>query len=235
MDAKKTTRYQVTIMSAIDELQRAYRMLNDKYFDNELEPVIITIQTDAKRQAYAWLSVGKVWSANEPRAYREINIVAEWLARDPELVIASLLHEMCHLYNLQHDIQDCSRSGSYHNEHFRDAALAHGLNCEKVPKYGWTYTTPSDGLIAWTKENVRAGCFRFKRALLWADGTPKKVTGNDADTDEPSKGYKPPIEKKKKTNIIKYTCPGCGLIIRASKKIDGMVKCIGCDEVFISE
>lgn len=44
---------------------------------------------------------------------------------------APLLHEMSHLYNLKHDIQDVSNSDYYHNMKFRAAAEAHGLHIGK--------------------------------------------------------------------------------------------------------
>lgn len=55
-------RYPPTIMSAVDELQRAFRGLNKVYFDGKLEDVIITIQADHRKQAYAWISADKRWS-----------------------------------------------------------------------------------------------------------------------------------------------------------------------------
>lgn len=93
-------KHEVTILSAVDELQRMFKGLNALFFDNELEKVIITIQTDVTKGAYAWISTAPVWSDKDNRSYREINIVAEYLNREPALVISSLLHEMCHLYNL---------------------------------------------------------------------------------------------------------------------------------------
>lgn len=226
---QKNKRYQVTIMSAVDELQRAFRGLNKEYFGGELEDVIITIQTDPKRQAYAWISVAKRWNDKTGNWYREINMVAEWLNREPENVIASLLHEMCHLWNLQRGVQDCSRGGSYHNERFKEIALTHGLTCEHSKSYGWTITGPTEELKTWVEANIRKGCFRFQRAAFWADGTPKKTkTGEEA-----GKDGKPPVEKKGGSNIIKYICPKCGMIVRASRNLDGKVKCVECDEILV--
>ena len=227
MDEKKR-RYQVTIMSAVDELQRAFRGLNKLYYNGELEDVIISIQTDPRRQAYAWISVGKVWNDKTENWYREINIVAEWLNRSPEEVIASLLHEMAHLYNMQKGIKDCSRGGSYHNEKFKETAKAHGLNISFHKSYGWTITTPNVETITWVKENVRAGCFRFNRIMTWADGTPKKPKGSGED-----ESGRPTVVKKGGSNIIKYICPKCGMIVRASRNLDGKIKCVDCDEILI--
>lgn len=225
MDEKRK-RYQVTIMSAVDELQRSFRGLNKLYFNGELEDVIITIQTDPRKAAYAWISLGKTWNDKTENWYHEINMVAEWLNRDPVDVIASLLHEMCHLWNLQRGIQDCSRGGSYHNERFKEVALTHGLLCGHHKTYGWTITSANDETKAWVKENVRAGCFRFSRIMTWKDGTPKKPTGE-------SDAGKPTVQKKGKSNIIKYVCPSCGLICRTSKDADGKIKCVDCDDIFI--
>lgn len=223
-------KYQVTLMSAVDELQRVYRALNEKYFSKELEDVIITIQSDTKRRAYAWITVGKVWSDKNKEYYREINIVAEWLNRSIEEVCCSLLHEMCHLYNLQRGIQDTSRGGTYHNKEFYDVCITHGLKCEKVEKYGYALTMPSEELIAWTKENVREGCFRYKRTAVWYDGTPKKTKEKEEGEAETGK---PTYTNKPKTNIIKYVCPSCGMIVRASKNLDDKIKCVDCDKVLV--
>lgn len=220
---EKKKKYQVTIMSAVDELQRAYRGLNTLYFDGKLEDVIITIQTDPRRAAYAWISVAKTWNDKSANWYHEINIVAEWLNRDPSDVCASLLHEMCHLYNLMRGVQDCSRGGTYHNELFKEIALTHGLTCDKSEKYGWTITGPTDELREWVKTNVRKGCFRFQRLQTWADGTPKKTKTGDTN----DKGG-PAVEKKGKSNIIKYVCPHCKTIVRASKNIDNILVCWPC-------
>lgn len=222
MDEKKR-RYQVTIMSAIDELQRIFRGLNRLYFNETLEDVIITIQTDPRRAAYAWISVAKTWNDKTENWYHEINIVAEYLNRDPADITASLLHEMCHLYNLQRGVQDCSRGGSYHNERFKEIALSHGLTCDKSDKYGWTITGPTPELREWVEPNVRKGCFRFQKMKTWADGTPKKPTSSGTN----DKGG-PSVQKKGKSNIIKYVCPKCGMIIRTSKNADSKIACWPC-------
>ena len=219
------SRYEVTILSAVDELQRTYKALNAKYFGNKLEKVIITIQTDSSRSAYAWISVSPVWSDKDQRSYREINIVAEWLSRDPTEIVASLLHEMCHLYNLQQGIQDCSRAGTYHNSHFRDCAQAHGLNVDKTDRYGWAKTSPTDELRAWVSSNCRHGCFRFCRQATYRNGKPKiATTGADG---------LPTTTSRNTNNIRRYYCPICNLVIRASRDLSGKLLCIDCSEVLV--
>ncbi len=219
------SRHEVTIMSAVDELQRAYKGLNHKYFDDQLEKVIITIQTDTSRSAYAWISVSPVWSDKDQRSYREINLVAEWLNRDPSEVITSLVHEMCHLANLQNGIQDCSRGGTYHNAAFRDCAEAHGLIVEKTEKYGWARTLPSEELKAWVKENCRPGCFRYRRQATYKNGRPKTTTtGSDG---------LPKTTSRNASNLRRYHCPTCNIIVRASRDLTGKLMCADCFEILI--
>lgn len=218
-------KHEVTILSAVDELQRMFKGLNALFFDNELEKVIITIQTDVTKGAYAWISTAPVWSDKDNRSYREINIVAEYLNREPALVISSLLHEMCHLYNLQQGIQDTSRAGSYHNSKFRDAAISHGLICTQSLNYGWSHTTPTQQLVEWVQDNCRKGCFRYQRQPMYKNGVPKKTTtGADG---------RPVTTSRSQQSSRKYVCPVCGLSVRATRDLANKLKCADCDTFLV--
>jgi hypothetical protein len=215
----------ITIQSAIDELQRNFKKLNELYFNNELERPVITILTDSMGGAYGWISINKVWNTKDQQYYREINLCAEYLNRDTDLVITTLLHEMCHLWNIQHDIQDCSRSGTYHNKHFKEIAEKSGLLVERSDKYGYCVTTPTDELKAFVKENTRAGCFKLERMKTYRDGTPKTTT-KGADGKEKT-------VSRTKQSMKKYSCPKCDLIIRASKNIENKLLCLDCNEILV--
>ena len=216
---------QVTIQSAIDELQRNFKKLNERHFNGELERPVITILTDSTSGAYGWISLNKVWSSKDNAWFREINLCAKYLNRPPELVITTLLHEMCHLYNIQNGIQDTSRGGTYHNVKFKETAEKSGLIVEKNDKYGYCVTTPSPELIEYVKENCRAGCFKLERMKTYRDGTPKTTTkGEDG---------KEKTVSRTKQSMRKYICPKCGLIVRASKDITDKLMCIDCNEIFI--
>ena len=215
----------VTIQSAIDELQRNFKLLNGVFFNNELERPVITILADSTSGAYGWISVNKVWSTKDQQFYREINLCAEYLNRPPELVITTLLHEMCHLYNIQNGVQDTSRGGTYHNGKFKETAERCGLIVSKSEKYGFCITTPSPELTELVKSKTRAGCFKLERMKTYRDGTPKTTTtGKDG---------REKTTTRTKQSTRKYSCPVCGLIVRASKDISGKVLCVDCDEFLI--
>ena len=103
-------------------LEKIFRSLNADSFNGELEEPVITIQDTPT--AYGHVTVSKAWSVKGEHQ-RELNIAAGTLQRPIEEVAATMLHEMVHLYNLQHEIQDCSRGGTYHNKKFRDEAQKH--------------------------------------------------------------------------------------------------------------
>jgi hypothetical protein len=193
--------------------------LNGVYFNNELERPVITIQTDSTSGAYGWISVGRVWSSKDEKWFREINLCAEHMNRSAELIITTLLHEMCHLYNLQHDIQDCSRGGTYHNAKFKLVAERCGLLVAKDERYGFCITTPSPELVELVKAKTRAGCFKLERKKTYRDGSPKiTVTGKDG---------KEKTTTRSKSSTRKYVCPECGTIVRATKHVN--IACLDCN------
>ena len=211
---------QVTIQSAIDELQRMFKLLNATYFDNELERPVITILTDHTGGAYGWISVNKVWSTKDDAWFREINLCAEYLNRPPELVITTLGHEMAHLWNIQKDIQDCSRKGQYHNAHFKAAAEMAGLIVKQHHTHGWCITEPGPEFTDLVLKNCRAGCFKLERMKTYRDGTPK-VT-------KPGEDGKEKTVTRTRQSYRKYVCPGCGLIARTTR--DAVLLCGKCNQ-----
>jgi hypothetical protein len=200
-----------------------FKLLNKAYFNDQLERPVITILTDSTSGAYGWITEKGVWSSKDKKWFREINICAEYLNRSAVEVITTLLHEMCHLSNIQNEIQDTSRSGTYHNAKFKETAERANLIVGKHDKYGYCVTTPSDALKQLVDENCRTGCFKMERMKTYKDGTPKTTTkGTDG---------KEKTTSRTKQSSRKYMCPMCGLTIRASKDIANKLLCIDCDVV----
>ncbi|MDR1409932.1 MAG: SprT-like domain-containing protein [Oscillospiraceae bacterium] len=213
-----TIKGQITIQSAIDELQRMFKLLNARYFGGELERPVITILTDSTSGAYGWISVNKVWNSKDNAWFREINLCAEYLNRPPELVITTLMHEMCHLWNIQQGVQDTSRKGTYHNAAFQDVAAARGLIVSRHQTYGYCITTPSEAFTELVTQNCREGCFKLERMKTYRDGTPK-VTKPGADGREKT-------VTRMRQSYRKYVCQNCGLIARTTK--DAQLICGDC-------
>lgn len=139
---------QVTSMSRLtNQLEKMFRLLNQDFFNNELETPIITVVPSSR--SYAHYTPWDAWQSKDTFR-REINIASGTLDRPLEEICASLLHELVHMYNdTILNRQDCSRSGTYHSKVFKEQAEAHGLICHRTEKYGWSRTTPSDVLLEW--------------------------------------------------------------------------------------
>ena len=85
------------------KLENAYAVFNQEYFDNGLPVAMITIQSS--RGAYGHCTTQKVWASGEGRYY-ELNLGAEYLSRPIEHVLATLMHEMVHIYCMENGIKD---------------------------------------------------------------------------------------------------------------------------------
>lgn len=202
------------------QLEKLFRMLNADMFNGQLDMPIITIQSTPR--AYGHYSVAPIWTINGEEKRHEINIGAGTLDRDIEYTVATLLHEMCHMYNdTVLNVQDCSRQGTYHNRQFKATAESVGLIVTKSDKYGYAHTAPSDSLIEWILDNDIQE-IKLNRNEGGIRITGGNNTGNSA-------GQTP--GKNPNSHSTKYQCPVCGNSVRATKKLN--VICGDCMEVML--
>lgn len=200
-------------------LEKIFRALNAKYFDNELEEPIITIQSTPK--AYAHVTIGKAWQRGDTTR-RELNIGAGTLDRSIFEIVASELHECIHIYNMQRGIQDCSRGGQYHNKKFKAAAEARDLKISYNPRIGWSITEPTEALCefvleqGWQDINMN----RIESCYIPRGNGNGSATGT-APTRNPN------------SHSIKYICPCCRNSVRATKTVN--IKCADCDLLMIPQ
>ena len=202
-----------TPKNVIQELEDLFATYNEKYFDSVLCRPVITVSPHGKERVFGWCTTWKAWKEkDDSEGYYEINVCAEPLERPFAEVAGTLLHEMVHLYDVHNGIQDTSRGGTYHNLKFKNSAALHGLTVEKDEKYGWAKTALSPEALEETNNFMN---FIGKESF-------------DLYREAEVKGEK---EKKGGSNSIKYVCPCCGAIIRATKKV--RVICAECNEEFI--
>ena len=196
-------------------LEKIWRALNTKYFGGQLEEPIITIQSTPK--AYGHVTVAKAWTRGDTTRH-ELNIGAGTLDRPIENVVATLLHECVHLWNMQNGIQDTSRGGAYHNKKFRDAATARDLIIEHDPRIGWSITSPSDALCDFLLEQ---GWEDIKMNRIERTFTPRGAgAGNKAGGTQTGTCTG--------SHSRKYVCPCCGCGVRATKEVHIICADCGC-------
>lgn len=199
-------------------LEKIFRALNTKYFAGELNEPVITIQSTPR--AYGHVTVGKVWGVKDAERH-ELNIGAGTLNRPIEETVATMLHEMVHLYNLARGVQDTSRGGSYHNKKFKAEAEKRALHIEHDARIGYSITSPTPELCdfiisqGWTDITMA----RREWASISLGGGEKGKSG---------KGTGGEGTEKTKSSTRKYVCPCCGQSVRATKIVN--ILCGDCNE-----
>ena len=184
-----------------------YDFLNSRFFTGALSKPVITLQADessSKARALGWFVRKEIWKeSSEDEGATEINLTAQYLDRPFEEIAATLLHEMCHQYAYAEKVQDCSRSGTYHNKLFKRIAETHGLKVECVKTIGWSHTELTDE----SRETLKA--FESSHKLIYRLPTIKGA-------------------RVKTSSTRKYICPVCGQSVRATKVVN--IICADCNE-----
>lgn len=196
-------------IEALQCVGKIYDFWNDRYFGNELEKPVITIQPDAKNKATGWFVCGEVWREDgEEKGAVEINISAQFLNRPIEDVAETMLHEMVHQYAYVNNMQDCSRGGAYHNKLFKKLAENHGLTVGKDSRIGWAITRLSP------EASEIFTAFKTENKLIYRIPAAKGM-------------------KVKSSSARKYICPICGMSVRATKQV--RIVCADCDALMVED
>lgn len=191
-------------------LNKIFDLLNATYFESALAKPIITIQSTPR--AYGHVSVMEIWQSGDANR-RELNIGAGTINRPIEQVVATLLHEMVHIYNLQRGVKDCSRGGAYHNKKFKEEAEKRDLHIEHHATYGWTITEPTDRLIEWCIDNDLTEIKVCRMEFTPRITPPTGKAGNPDDSTSSGDSTRKPSSTRK------YVCPCCGASVRATRDI----------------
>ncbi len=198
-------------ISTVEYLGKLYDFCNAKLFGGELTKPVITVQRDERNKTNGWWSVKKVWRENEDDdGEHELNMTAQQLNRPIKEIAATMIHEMCHQYATVNNLQDTSRSGTYHNKLFKKIAETHGLTVECVKTIGWSHTELTDDTAALIDEFVKDN----PDSIIYRTAVFKGQTVRTSST-------------------RKYVCPVCGTSVRATKEV--RIKCVDCDEFMVEE
>lgn len=198
-------------IDTVKYLAKLYDYCNDNLFKGELQKPVITVQRDERNKTNGWFSLQKVWKENDKDdGEYELNITAQQLNRSVNDIAATMIHEMVHHYAKVNNMQDCSRSGTYHNKLFKRLAEMHGLNVEYMPTIGWSHTT----LTASTAKLIE----------VFVKDNPETFI------------YRSPVFKGqsvKSTSTRKYECPCCHNSVRATKQLN--IVCGDCNQVMLDD
>ena len=192
------------LIETIECLSDLYDFFNEKIF--VLKKPVITVQRDERNKTNGWWSVKKVWKENaEDDGEHELNMTAQQLCRPLYEIAATLIHEMCHQYATENNMQDTSRGGNYHNKLFKKIAETHGLTVKQLSTVGWADTSLTDESIELVDD------FLAERPYFHLIFRLPVFRG----------------QAVKSSSTRKYVCPTCGMSVRATKEV--RIMCLDCN------
>lgn len=214
---------QINKMSRLtNELEKAFNLLNADIFGGELPTPIITVIPTPR--AYAHYVPFDIWETKDCKK-REINIASGTLDRPLENILASLVHEMVHMYNdVVLNEADTSNKGVYHNKIFKREAESHWLIVSRSERYGYSHTEPSEKLLEWLLEHDELREIEMCRANPLA---PLKGVGARTGSFNGSVTAGTALTSHHR----KYICPCCGNSVRATKAVN--IMCMDCNKQMI--
>lgn len=195
-------------------------------FHPEVPPVVLIAAPALRRNILGHFAPLR-WGARSEGGvnYHEVVVVAEYLNRNAEDIVETLIHEAAHAMNFARGVKDCSTTSQYHNERFKRAAEELGLTVEKVEHYGWAYTKlPGRTAVRYIREATGLEVVLVHRRSAIVQTT--KGGATDADDDQGT-------DTKPSGRSRKATCR-CPFIIRVSTRTitSTTIRCESCGELF---
>lgn len=144
-----------------------------------------------------------------------MNVSSSYLTTRPlEEVVASMIHEACHLLNIVHGVPDTSNNGVYHNKQFKRTAEEHGLTVTRSDKYGWSHTTPGDPVLQFVLDHMdELREIEMNRTIpqyqMVSIGTHSGNASTPTATATPAK-----------SSYRRMYCPNCNAIVRSTRKVN---------------
>lgn len=107
--------------------------------------IVVASGTDGRKSSEArWGHFAALRWVRGDAELPEVLIAGEGLARGPEAVLATLLHEAAHGVADVREVADTSRQGRYHNVRYKALAEEVGLAVVRVGSNGWASTSLTD-------------------------------------------------------------------------------------------
>ena len=187
-----------------DQIQQAYDYLNRALFKSELPNCLITLQR--RNRTYGYFS-GDRFGRSDGLVTDEIALNPRHFHNRPVTeVLATLAHEMAHLWQHHHGKPG---RGRYHNREWAERMKAIGLQPTDTGEEGGQetgdgvhhYVIPDGPFDAAVNKLLTRGF-----TIAWIE----KPRAAKVEVEEPGENEKEPAESKSGKRV-KYTCPRCNL------------------------
>jgi hypothetical protein len=193
-------------------LEEAYFDFNNWLFDGKLPPCLVTLQRKNRTNGYFCAERFEGKNGNTGQVTDEIALNPDAFGRDDIAVLATLAHEMTHLW--QHHFGEKKSRTAYHNAEWAAKMEAIGLmpsntgneGGKKTGQHMTNYTIPGGAFETVAKRLLATGGH-----IHWKSYKPEKAAK--------------PTKNGKRT---KYTCPSCGAAVWGKEGL--AILCQDCEE-----
>jgi predicted SprT family Zn-dependent metalloprotease len=188
-------------------LEKAFDFYNKQLFSDTLKKIIITLQRKGK--TYGYFSPNRFQNKTDKKiSIDEIALNPDHFERNDELILSTLVHEMCHLWQSQHG--EKYKPTVYHNK-------------EWVIKMEQVGLIPSNTGAEGGKKTGQCVSHYIDKNGLFKTVTDKMLSEYKLNW----KSFQNPKKEKAKTSKMKFTCSSCGQ--NAWAKESAQLKCGECD------
>ncbi|GIH10300.1 hypothetical protein Rhe02_83670 [Rhizocola hellebori] len=145
VDDLTRTCQEIRTADLVASLEDCWSAIRDHHGD--VPPVVVILGSGSPARAGQVMKWGHFASMRWQHGgdlVHEVLISGEGLARSPEEILTTLLHEAAHALADVRDIKDTSRQGRWHNKHFAALAKELGLTVDKHDRFGWTVCNLAD-------------------------------------------------------------------------------------------
>lgn len=200
-------------------LQKAYNYFKRELFNNELPPVVLTLNRKVRSMGYY---MPFAWLKNESQEIiPEININPDILELPTIEVMQTLVHETCH--HFQQFFGSPGKRG-YHNKEFSRIMFSKGLMCSSTGLQGGKVTgrRMADYVIDGGPFSIKFKAMPEEFMLPFI--STQKISAN------------PSIQDSSITNVLKtrnktkYSCPKCEDNVWGKPNME--LLCINCNKIF---
>lgn len=194
------------------QYQKLFDVLNEKLFHDDVPHVILNFSRKSK--TYGFFSADRWHDATKDNTH-EISLNPDMFNRDFKLVLSTLVHEMCHLW--QHACGVPAR-GRYHNREW-------GMKMKEVGLYP-SSTGQEGGKEVGDKVShyiIDSGAYDTLYKELQNAKFPYLSTVDDMVPGKP--------KKPRKNSKVKYMCPNCNINIWGKSRLD--ITCTLCKVSFV--
>jgi predicted SprT family Zn-dependent metalloprotease len=196
-------------------LQSAYDFFNAKFFDSRLPKVFFTIDWHNKK-SNGYFCPHKLVNKEDTETKSTASVIAlnpDHLAREVYEILATLVHEMCHVWEFEEFIKDPYKLTSYHSKRFEKKLSECNLKAVINNKSRSSCSTviPDDGIF----KGIADEYLKTKEFLSIASTNAIKTEAK---------------KKAKAKNKTKYVCTGCKTNIWGKAGLN--LHCNECDMDF---